>query len=97
MFLQIVVERFFVGVGNGDVLFPEHDAVALDDVDFRHLNDERAVHADKLVGRQPLFDCFHIHERKDAVGRIFRIDFHIVLQSFDVGNFRYVNLNQLVP
>ena len=48
---QIVGKRLLVGVGNRDILLAEHDAVALDDVDFRHLHDKRPVHADEAVGR----------------------------------------------
>ena len=45
---QIVGKRLLVGVGNWYVLFAEHYAVALDDVDFRHLHDKRPVHACRL-------------------------------------------------
>ena len=42
-------ELFFVGVGDGDIGFPENDAVALDDFDFVHLHDERAMYAHKAL------------------------------------------------
>ena len=65
---QIVGKRLLVGVGNWYVLFAEHYAVALDDVDFRHLHDKRPVHADEAVGRKMLLDGLHVHQRQDAGG-----------------------------
>ena len=46
---NIIGKLFFVGVGDGDIFFAKHYAVALYNGDFRHLYDKRAMHANKLV------------------------------------------------
>ena len=96
MFVDIILEFLLVTFGNGNVVFPEHNAPLVDDGNLAFLHDERAVHAQESRGGQPLFEGSQADQGEDGAGLVFEVDLHIVFQAFDVADLVQRNLHQFV-
>ena len=91
-----ILEGLLVAVADGDIDVAKDDAVALNLADFAFLDNEGAVHPDETRCGQHLLDGLHVHQREYGMGRLFGVDFHIILQTLDVADVVKVNLQQLV-
>ena len=80
--IYIGKKLLFIAFGDRNVLLIEHDTASVYHLDLAFLNDERAVHADELVGRQTLFHGLHAKQGEDGFLTVFQMYLDIVFQSF---------------
>ena len=96
MACQEIIERLFVIIGNGDIGFPEHDSVPLDDRDFGRLHNKRTMHAHKTALGEHLLYAFHAYERHYGLRLSLQVNFDIIFQPFDIKDLVQVNLLQFI-
>lgn len=75
-------------ITHGNIYFTEHNAAAFNDFDALKVNDKGAVNPHKTVGRQLALHLFHGRQGQYRFVLSMEIDFHIILQTFDILNVR---------
>ena len=95
MLVEILLDIILIAVGDGNILVAKDNAETIDGMYPRHVNDIRAMGAQKLRTGKIVFKLLHIHERHDflTIGKVYT---HIILESLDIENVVKGNTQQLV-
>ena len=89
-------EMFFIGIGNGNVDFPEDDAVAFDGFYFVDVDNVGAMDPNEGIRWKVFLDGFHAHEGENAAFRGVCLYADVILKALYVLDVLQFDLYQFV-